>query len=224
MWHCERLSEKGVLGTTYVAPEPRAFGKAPDSPVVSAKGTVFFEDADEILEIPSDFKSAPKTLFHFAEPENSSKGPSRANSRVRRKHGEKLLRRRPGNPAGRRGKRRSSDRGRRSPRSQTGGILGSLSTAALSLHYNEEAGGNISVAENGWTGGRPGRTRHRDQLHHRLRRQLPPGRGCDLEQGVRAGPGHRRGDRVRALRTHSCPTAKKRPKSKPSSRAKKSAT
>ncbi len=39
---------------------------------------------------------------------------------------------------------------------KTGGILGTLSTAALSFHYKEEAGGKVSVTENGWTGGRPG--------------------------------------------------------------------
>ena len=183
---------------------PRPSAKPPTPRWSPAKGTVFFEDADEILQIPSDFKSAPKTLFRFEEPESFVEGPFKGELAT---FGENTAESFYGGglaiqPEG------AESEGRLVADAevhevQTGGVLGPLSTAALSFHYNEEAGGTVSVKENGWTGGKAGELGSAEELRDRLRRQLPAGRGRHLEQGVRAGPLDQRSDRVRALRTHA---------------------
>jgi hypothetical protein len=152
-----RLSEKGVLGTTYVAPEALGANKPPDSPVVSQKGTVFFENADEILQIPSDFKSAPKVLFHFEEPESLIEGPFKDEIAL---FGEDTDESSYGGGLAIYPEGGAETEGRIVADSEVheigeGGTVGSQNTSVMAFHY-AEAGGAVKVTETGWLGGKAG--------------------------------------------------------------------
>ncbi|MHB8233135.1 MAG: immunoglobulin domain-containing protein [Solirubrobacteraceae bacterium] len=151
----ERLSEKGTLGTTYVDPESLRAEKEPDSPVVSAGGTVFFENADAIQQVPANFTSAPKTVFLLEEPESLVEGPFKGELT---EFGEDAAESFYG--GGLAIISEGANKGRlvldaEVHEMQEDGTLGGLSTAVLSLDYTE-SGEQVTVSEEGWVGGKPG--------------------------------------------------------------------
>ncbi len=150
-----RLSEKGTLGTTYVDPESLRAEKEPDSPVVSAAGKVFFENADAIQQIPSNFTSAPKTVFLLEEPESFVEAPFKGELT---EFGEDAAESFYG--GGLSIISEGANKGRlvldaEVHEMQEDGTLGALSTAVLSLDYTE-SGEQVTVSEEGWAGGKAG--------------------------------------------------------------------
>lgn len=150
-----RLSEKGTLGTTYVDPESLRAEKEPDSPVVSATGKVFFENADAIQQIPSNFTSAPKTVFLLEEPESFVEAPFKGELT---EFGEDAAESFYG--GGLSIISEGANKGRfvldaEVHEMQEDGTLGGLSTAVLSLDYTE-SGEQVTVSEEGFAGGKAG--------------------------------------------------------------------
>jgi hypothetical protein len=152
-----RMSEAGTLGTPYVDPGALGLETPPDSPVVSQNGTVFFEDEDEIQQIPPGFTGAPEVLFHFEQPESLIQGPFK----------EELVRFGEDSGAGESyyggglAIFSEGNEGRLIADAEVSevtpeGTRGEASNAAvLSLHYTE-SGGQATVSETGWTGAQPG--------------------------------------------------------------------
>jgi hypothetical protein len=152
----DRVSEAGALISTYVDPERYEGIKEPDSPVVSQNGTVFFEDDDEIEQIPAGFTSAPKAIYHIEEPEGFVEGLFKEEliefgENAEESHfggGLAII------------SEGGADEGRLIADAEVhevseSGVYGDLSYTALALHYLEE-GEKVKVAEIGWTGGQPG--------------------------------------------------------------------
>jgi immunoglobulin I-set domain protein len=152
----DRVSEAGALISTYVDPERYEGIKEPDSPVVSQNGTVFFEDDDEIEQIPAGFTSAPKAIYHIEEPEGFVEGLFKEEliefgENAEESHfggGLAII------------SEGGADEGRLIADAEVhevseSGAYGDLSYTALALHYLEE-GEKVKVAEIGWTGGQPG--------------------------------------------------------------------
>ncbi len=153
----DRVSEAGALISTYVDPERFEGSKEPDSPVVSQNGTVFFEDDDEVEQIPASFAAAPKAIYHIEEPESLVEGLFREeliefgeNAEESRFGGGLAIISEGGAGEG----RLIADA--EVHEVSEAGVFGLLSYTALALHYTEEAGEKVKVAEIGWTGGQPG--------------------------------------------------------------------
>jgi hypothetical protein len=151
-----RMSEAGTLGTPYVDPEALGLETPPDSPVVSQNGTVFFEDEDEIQQIPPSFSGAPEVLFHFEQPESLIQGPFKEELTL---FGEDVG---AGESYYGGGLAISSEgnQGRLIVDAEVSevaeGIRGEARNAAvLTFHYTE-SGGQATVSEVGWTGAQPG--------------------------------------------------------------------
>jgi hypothetical protein len=153
----DRVSEAGALISTYVDPERYEGIKEPDSPVVSQNGTVFFEDDDEIEQIPAGFTSAPKAIYHIEEPEGFVEGLFKEEliefgENAEESHfggGLAII------------SEGGADEGRLIADAEVhevseSGVYGDLSYTALALHYLEEGGEKVKVSEIGWTGGQPG--------------------------------------------------------------------
>jgi immunoglobulin I-set domain protein/PKD domain-containing protein len=69
-----RISSAGAVEPTYEDPTPLAEEAAlPNSPVTSGSGHVYFQEENQILQVPGNFSGPPKTVFAFAE--NLTKGP-----------------------------------------------------------------------------------------------------------------------------------------------------
>jgi Immunoglobulin I-set domain len=151
----ERVSSSGVLGETYVDPNSTALNAEPDSPVVSGKGKLFFEAADELFELPANAKSsvAPTVVFHFLEPESLAVGPFE----------EELVNFGEGGTSSGDGLSIISESGQNRIVAfaethvvdEATGVAGESVNAALNLKYTEE-GETVKVSELGWTGGQPG--------------------------------------------------------------------
>jgi hypothetical protein len=152
----DRVSEAGALISTYVDPERYEGIKEPDSPVVSQNGTVFFEDDDEVEQIPTSFTAAPKTIYRIEEPEGFVEGLFKGELI---EFGENAEESRFGGglaivSEGAAGEGRLIADAEVHEVSEAGGY-GLLSYTALALHYSEE-GENVKLSEIGWTGGQPG--------------------------------------------------------------------
>jgi hypothetical protein len=152
-----RMTEAGTLGTPYVDPEALGLETPPDSPVVSQNGTVFFEDEDEIQQIPPSFKGAPEVLFHFEQPESLIQGPFKEELTLfgedvgagESYYGGGLAISSEGNEGRLIADAEVSEVTAEGTRGEQ------RNTAVLTFHYTE-AGGQASVSETGWTGARPG--------------------------------------------------------------------
>jgi Immunoglobulin I-set domain len=153
----DRISEAGALTSTYVDADRYEGIKEPDSPVVSQNGTVFFEDDDEIEQIPAGFTSAPKTIYRIEEPEGLTEGLFKEEliefgENAEESHfggGLSII------------SEGGADEGRLIADAEVhevseSGVYGDLSYTALALHYLEEGGEKVKVSEIGWTGGQPG--------------------------------------------------------------------
>ena len=151
----ERVSSSGVLGETYVASNVVASASEPDSPVVSSKGKLFFEGADELFELPANAKStvAPTVVFRFLEPESLSVGPFQeelvefGESGATSGDGVSII--------SESGQNRIVALAETHVVNENTGVAEESVTAALNLKYTEE-GETVKVSELGWTGGQPG--------------------------------------------------------------------
>lgn len=147
------VSSSGSLLSTWTDPATLATAnEAPDSPVVSPAGELFFEAGDELLAMPADATSgAPETAFSFAEPEGLQAGPfvtepvSFGEGETGSGGGLSLA---PG---------ASEAEGQLVAFAEIWGMtetgeLNEKRNGTLSLHYTE-ALGHVKVTESGWSGG-----------------------------------------------------------------------
>jgi Immunoglobulin I-set domain len=152
------MSETGTLGTTYVDPEPLGLETPPDSPVVSQNGTVFFEDEDELQQIPPGLTGAPEVIFHFEQPESLVQGPFKEELTV---FGEDVGAGESYYGGGLAIFPEGASEGRLIADAEVtevepNGIRSEARNAAvLTFHYTE-ASGQATVSETGWTGAQPG--------------------------------------------------------------------
>jgi hypothetical protein len=154
----DRVSKAGVLGTPYVDPE--VSGSTPDSPVVSPAGKVFFENSDEILQVPANFSSsnAPKVAFQFAEPGGFKTGPFREElvsfgGNEAFSGGGLAIVHEEGEAEGE-GKFVADASVQEVKEHGEFGVT--ASNAEVTLKYVEGSGEKVTVSELGWTGGQPG--------------------------------------------------------------------
>jgi hypothetical protein len=151
----EHVSSTGSVLFTWIDPITVSKESEPDSPVVSAGGTLFFETGDELLAIPANATSgAPEVVFSFAEPESFATGPfigelaSFGEGETSFGGGLSLI------------SEGSGSEGRLVAFAEIhdmseAGVLGEERNGALNFDY-QEAGGHVKVSEAGWTGGVPG--------------------------------------------------------------------
>jgi hypothetical protein len=149
------VSSSGSLLTPYVGTAEGTRNNEPDSPVVSSNGKLFFEENNELLELPASATSgAPATLFYFSEPEAFLEGPfageltSFGGGETGAGGGLSIV------------SEGGADQGRIVADAEVheeseAGVLGEGRNGVLNLAYTEE-GENVKVSEIGWTGGVPG--------------------------------------------------------------------
>lgn len=151
----EHVSSTGAVLDTYVDPEEVTRANEPDSPVVSSKGKLFFEQGNELLELPADATTGlPVAVFQFSEPQSLAIGP----------FAEELMSFGEGETGAGGGlaiiSEGSPTEGRIVSFAEIHemtdtGELGEERNGALDVHYSEE-GEHVKVSELGWTGGVPG--------------------------------------------------------------------
>lgn len=146
------VSSSGVVQYTWVDPAETTEGEAPNSPVVSPEGELFFEGGNELFAMPADaHEGEPKLVFEFADPEQFKTGPFA---------GEILsFGEAEGTSSGGglslvgEGTKEGRIVALAEPYGVTeAGELKEKRNGVLSFHYTE-AGGSVTVAELGWTGG-----------------------------------------------------------------------
>jgi hypothetical protein len=150
----DRLSEGGSASGRYVdSSQVLGHGEEPTSPVVSGNGRVFIEGQNAIQEIPTSFTGAPKTLFHFEEPESLvEEGPFKEEILA---FGEETI-----SGGGLSIVSEGADtEGRLALMSEVqeiaeDGEVKEKPWGVLNLHYSE-VGSETKVSELGWTGGGP---------------------------------------------------------------------
>jgi hypothetical protein len=155
----EHVGPSGSVLFTWVDPELVSKEEEPDSPAVSAGGELFFEGGDELFALPAASKSgAPELVFSLAEPSGWQTGPF-ASELVAFGEGETgdggglaITAEGGGSTSGRIVAFAEVDA------ESEAGVAGESRNGALDLSYSE-AGGHVSVAELGWTGGAPGEGR-----------------------------------------------------------------
>jgi Immunoglobulin I-set domain len=151
----EHVSSKGAVLFTWIDPATVSEETEPDSPVVSARGKLFFESGDELLALPASATSgAPEAVFSFAEPETLETGPfvgelaSFGEGETSFGGGLSII------SEGAASEGRLVAFAEIHAMTEAGG-LGEDRNGALNFNYVEE-GEHVRVSEAGWTGGVPG--------------------------------------------------------------------
>jgi hypothetical protein len=151
----EHLGGSGAPLSSYVDPAEVAVVNKPDSPVVSAKGKLFFEQGDELLELPAAATSgSPEVVFDLSEPESLTTGPfvgeltSFGEGETGTGGGLSIV------SEGGENEGRIVSFAEIHEMTETG-ELREERNGALDLKYVEE-GEHVKVSEIGWTGGVPG--------------------------------------------------------------------
>lgn len=151
----ERVSPKGEVLSGWVDPGTVSRNAVPDSPVVSPNGTLFFEGNNEVLAVSAkglEENAAPESVYTLAEPAGFTTGPF-AGEMVSFGFGETSY-------GGGLSIRPEGSSGQlvlfsEIQAANETGELGENRNGALVLNYSE-AGGHVTISENGWTGGQPG--------------------------------------------------------------------